>query len=253
MSPPPLVTSALAARRWLALVAFTAAAATAQAQEWPTVAVPKNLNTFDIGQQVSVNGMPMRMRGFVSGLSPRDAGAAFRQSLGDPLVENRVGDKLVLGQRQGDFFVSVQVEAAGSGSRGVMAVTHLKAAYDNQAATQASADRWLAKLPAGSRLLSQMESQDAGKRSKHLVIVNSQDEGLNRDRLVSALGDEGLSLEREGIPDAVDARRLPELLANSRTLFFKGNNKDAMATVHRDGNGQTTVVLNIVMSPERLK
>lgn len=254
MDTAPLVSASLRAARglvWAACVCTTVFSPPARAEEWPTVALPKGLSTFDIGQQVSVNGMPMQLRGFVSAMSPRDAAEAFRQSMGKPLVENTVGNKLVLGRRQGEHFVTVQVEATGSGSRGVVAVTHLKAAYDNQAATQASTERWLARLPVGSRLMSQMDSEDAGKRSKHLVIVNSQDEALNRDRLVSALGDEGLSLEREGVPDALDARRLPEKLANSRTLFFKGANKDAIATVQRESNGQTTVVLNIVTSTER--
>ena len=46
---------------------------------------------------------------------------------------------------------------------------------------------------------------------------------------------------------------MPEGLAASRMLFFKGTDKDAIATVRRDGNGQTTVVLNIVTSLERMR
>ena len=155
----------------VSLLAFSA-----HAESWPSVPLPRGLNTFDIGQQVSVNGLPMHLRGFVSATDSRELAEAFRQSLGKPLVENLFGSKLVLGRLEAEHYLSVQIESAGSGSRGILAVTHLKAAYDNQATTRDNTQRWLTRLPAGSQLLSQMESQDAGKLSRHLVITNTQDE-----------------------------------------------------------------------------
>ena len=195
----------------------------------------------------------MRLRGFVSALSVRDIADGFRQSLGKPLVENTLGNKLVLGRAQGEHYLSVQIEPARAGSRGIVAVTDLQAAHANRSAAQASRERWLARLPPGSRLISQMESQDAGRLSLHIVFTNSQDEALNRDRLVSVLTDEGLALEREGSPDPRAAMRRPDGFAESRLLFFKGVSKEAMATVYRQGAGQTTVVLNISTSLERMR
>ena len=247
-----------AAVRWHACLSLvfcaTLLALPVHADGWPTVSVPKGLTTFDIGQQVSVNGLPMQLRGFVSARAARELADAFRHSLGKPLVEHMLGGKLVLGRREGEHYLSVQIESvANGGSRGIVAVTHLKAAYDNQAPTHDNMQRWLVRLPAGSRLLSQMESEDAGKLSRHLIISNSQDEALNRDHLVSLLAEEGLRLEREGAPDVQSAARMNDSLAASRLLFFKGADKEAIATLRRDGDGQTTVVLNIITSLERMR
>lgn len=225
----------------------------ARAEGWPVVDLPMEVRSFDVGQQVNLNGLPMRLRGFVSALSPKAAAEAFRQSLGKPLVENMLGNTLVLGRAQGEHYISVQIEAAGAGSRGIVGVAHLKSAYDNRSATRENTQRWLSRLPAGSRLLSQMESQDGGKLSRHLVIANTQAQALNRERLISLLADEGLVFERESVPDEHDAARMSEELAGSRMLFFKGANKEAIATVSRDGSGQTTMVLNVITSLERIR
>ncbi len=225
----------------------------AQAAEWPVIELPSQVRGFDGGQQVHLNGLPMRLRGFVSALSTKAAADAFRQSLGKPLVENVLGDKLVLGRVQGEHYISVQIEPAGSGSRGVVGVTHLQNTDGAQAATQANAQRWLSRLPAGSRLLSQMESQDGGKLSRHLVITNAVGELLNRERLISLLADEGLVFERGDAAAASGDLQRPAEHAGSRLLFFKGAGKEALATLHRDDSGQTTMVLNVVTSLERVR
>lgn len=226
---------------------------TIYAQDWPRVPLPKDLQTFDIGQQVNVNSLPMRLEGFVSALKPDQLIDLFRQSLGKPIVENTLGAKRILGRLQGEYYVSVQIEPAGTGSRGVTAVTHLKASYDSQEQTKTDRELWLARLPSGSRLLSQMNSQDAGKSSKHLVFTNAQSENLNRDQLKNILLEDGMVFEREGSPSRDAPTKLSEGLHNSKMLFFKGPGKEALATIYRDNDGQTTVVLNVVTQIERFK
>lgn len=223
----------------------------AQAAEWPDIVLPKQARGIDVGRQVTLNGMPMRLQGFLSELNPHAAADAFRQLLGKPLVETTQGGKLVLGRAQGEHYLVVQIEAAGSGSRGIVAVSHLKAAGERQAATQAEAQRWLDRLPAGSRLLSEMESEDAGRMARQLVFTNAQSEPLNRDRLVGLLAEEGFRLDREGKPEETNGSTRDERLADSRLLFFKGTRKEATATLHRDDSGRTTTVLNIVTTLER--
>lgn len=214
----------------------------AGAQGWPGIALPKDVQPFDVGQQITANGLPMRIQGFVSRATPAQLAQWFRQSLGKPLVENALDRKLILGRVQGEHYVTVQIEPAANGSRCLVAVTHLKAAYDAQAATHATTERWLSRLPSGSRLLSHTSSQDGKKYSHHLVITNAHSEMLNRDRLVSMMADEGLVLEREGSS---------EEQAGGKALYFKGAGKDAMATIHRAGNGHAELVLNIVNVMER--
>ena len=224
---------------------------TAQAVEWPTIVMPKEAHSFDVGRQVTLNGMPMRMQGFVSELAPRAVADAFRQAWGKPLVESTQGTKLILGRAQNEHYLVVQIEAAAAGSRGVVAMSDLRAANERQAVSQAEAQRWLDRLPAGSRLLSQMESEDAGRLSRHLVFANAQNESLNRDRLVGLLAEEGFVLDREGSPGEHAAAAPAAWPGGARLLVFKGARKEATATIHRDANGQTTTVLNFVHSLER--
>lgn len=252
---PAQVFRRLCSRIGLAVVAAALLLAnqSACAQNWPVIILPKDVQAFDIGQQVAVNGMPMRAQGFVSSAKPAQLVEQFRQSLGKPLVENTIGSKLILGRAQGEHYLTVQIEPAGMGSRGVVAVTHLKAAYDAQADNQASAERLLSRLPSGSRLLSQMASQDGGKLSRHLIIINSHSEALNRDRLKSLMAEDGFVFEREGTADNQAAAKLPEGLAKSKTLFFKAAGKEAMATIHRDSEGRTAIVVNTITLMERFK
>jgi hypothetical protein len=208
------------------------------AQEWPRVPLPKDLQVFDVGQQITLNGSPMRLQGFVSPATPDQLVELFRQTLGKPLAETSWGKLRILGRAQGDFYISVQVEASGNGSRGTTAVTHLKAAYESREDTQVQREQWLSRLLPGSRLLSLVASQDGTKLSRHMVFANDHGETLNRDRLMSMLREEGLAFEREGRPGN-DA-------SAGTALFFKGGDKEALATIHRDSDGKTTVVLNVV-------
>ena len=223
------------------------------AQDWPRVPLPKGLQTFDIGQQVNLNSLPMRLEGFVSALKPDQLVDLFRQSLGKPIVESTLGTKQILGRLQGEYYVSVQIEPGGNGSRGVTAVTHLKASYDSREQTKMDRERWLGRLPSGSRLLSQMISQDGSKASRHMVFSNGQSEILNRDQLKDILLEDGMVFEREGNPDGHATTNLSEGLRTSKMLFFKGPGKEALATIYRDNDGQTTVVLNVVTQIERFK
>ncbi len=192
----------------------------------------------------------MRIEGFVSRLPVGEMAAQLRGSLGKPLVESRLREKLILGRFEGEYYLTVQIQPAGEGSKGIIAVSHITAARDAEAQTRADTDRWLSRMPAGSRLVSQMNSADGHKLSRHLVFSNTYDESLNRDRLVSLLTDEGLVLEREGAARPDRGGAVPTDLETSRTLFFKGAQKEAMATIYRHGSRQTLTVLNVVASME---
>lgn len=225
----------------LAVLALSALSAPpVLAQEWPRLALPREVRTFDIAAQVALNGAPMRLQGFVSPLPPTQLLEQFRQSLGPPLVESTLGPQRVLGRMQGEFYISVQIEPAGTGSRGTTAVTQLKPGLSQQARQDSA--QWLARMTAGSRLLSDMASVDGKRQSRHLVFSNGEGELLNRDRLVSVLRTEGLALEREGAGEAPGVKQE----ATGRALFFKGSGKEAIATIHHSDGGTTTLVLNLI-------
>lgn len=248
--------------RWLlqaiALGALLASAA-ARGTEWPSIALPDGIQAFGLGDEVVVHGQPMRAHAFIASERPAELARWFHANLGQPLVENQVGEALVLGRAEGDFFLTVRLEPVTdprtgrvTGTRGVTAVTHLRLAADHRNKTEASAAHWLNRLPVGSRLLSQMESTDGGRYSKHLVYTNGYGESLNRERITELLVQQGFALEREAVVDAGVAPTLRPGVSG-HTLFFKGAGKEAMAVVTRHPDGMTSVVLSMISTMENFQ
>lgn len=232
----------------LSILAWLFASATAwAATAWPSPTLPAGLDTFAIADQMTVNGLPMRVKGFVSSRRPADLLDAFRRSLGQPLVESTAAGKQVLGRAEGGFYVTVQVEAAGNGSKGIVAVTDLATMVRDHGQGQGADARWLDRLPAGSLISSQMTSQENGRQARHMVILNRHAESVNRDALLRLMTADGYQLEREIGADAAAQRSLPAQLADARTLYFKSPGKDAMAVISRSGE-LTSIVLNTTMT-----
>lgn len=218
----------------------------AWAQDWPAMPLPKGVQTFDIAQQITINGLPMRIRGFLSPLKPQRIAQEMRESWGAPVVESTLGKQLILGQLRGDYYHSVQLEAAGTGTRGVLAATHLKAAFDAKDQTKIDSEKWLSRLPSGSRLVSRMVSKDGSRYSSHLVIENSYSESQNSDAIKKLLSEDGFSLQHEKSLAATSSPKLPANTESAKTFYFKGAGKEAMATQLHSYTGLTTVVLNII-------
>lgn len=220
---------------------------------WPGIAALKEVQLFDIGEQMTFNGLPMRVKGFVSAAKPTQLADGFRQSLGQPLVEDHLGDKLILGRAQGEHYLTVQLEPAGAGTRGLIAVTHLKAAYDRQRETQDAIDHRQSRLPPGSRVISQMSSEDGGKLAEHFVMINSQSMDLNLERMKDLLRDDGFELKHEANADGSLAPSSVDVIAGNKVLFFKATGKEATVVIYRKDSGGTTIVLNTVALKDRLK
>ncbi|MFT5590733.1 MAG: hypothetical protein ACI9ZF_002927 [Bradyrhizobium sp.] len=227
---------------WLC-VSTTVCAAT----PWPSPALPAGLETFPIADQLTVNDLPMRLKGFISPSRPAELLDAFRRSLGQPLVESTVAGKQVLGRAEGGFYVTVQIEASGAGSKGIVAVTDLATMVRDHAQGQGANTRWLDRLPAGSILSSQMTSHENGRQARHMVILNRHDETVNRDALMRLMTADGFQFEREIGVDAASQRSLPSQLADARTMYFKSPGKEAMAVISRSGD-QTSIVLSTTMT-----
>lgn len=235
---PHLITTAL-------VLSLGAAPATAyNTSLWPHVGVPPDASMYHADMGATFQGLPMRIQGFVSRSDVPTLATWFRHSLGQPLTEDRIGTKLLLGQARGEYFVSVQLEPIGDGSRAVLAVSHLKAGFDRRAENDNANARILARLPSGTRLISRLGSSTSGKNSSHLVFSNNHETQLNRDQLVRMLNDDGLRLERETNSGTDGAVRPTGQLAAAITMFFKGRSAEAMVVIARRLDGQTTIVLN---------
>lgn len=234
----------LAAGLGAALCVSSAWAQTAS-RTWPQPRLPGTLQVFDAGQDVVLNGMPMRLHGFVSKQPVPDLVQALRDSLGQPLMVNRIGGKVVLGRAEGDYYVTVQIEAAHRGSRGAIAVSDLQAARAGREDAEREKRSWEQRLPYGTSVVSSMRSLDGMQQARQLIYSNRLGEELNRDRLQTVLEGEGLVFEREMLVDG-QADQGNGRAAGGRVLFFKGTGKNGMATIRGAAGGRTFVVLNLV-------
>ncbi len=235
--------------RHLAFCVFLAAAVAASAHasgDWPTIPLPKESTAYPVDDTLVTNGVPMQITAFTSPLAQEKLLAWFRKTLDGHRVENRLGGKIVIGQARGEHYLTVQIEPTRDGSRGVAAVSHLKAAYDQRERTQAERDRWLRQLPPGSRLISETASTNRWRHSEQRVYANNHGASANRDALRDILGRDGLILERESRVDDAPTRAAATLPADARTLYFKGAQGEAIATISHDDNRRTVVVLNTI-------
>lgn len=217
--------------------------------DWPLLALPKGIKTFDVGTQLSVNGLPMRIMGFVTDQSVTKTVDGFRTMFGSRVVENTLGDKRVIGQAQGNYYVTVQIEAASKlaangTAKGIIAVTHLSGAIQEKARVQESAAKWRDYFPAGTKVISQMASEDHKKSAFHIVLSNQQSETLNEQNLIAALEAQDFVLERKVVATDKINEQLASSMQGGRTLFFKGHNKEATAMIVRDQKGLTSIVVN---------
>lgn len=213
---------------------------------WPTVVLPDDAQRYDIGEQVNANGTPLRMQGFVSARAPAELARWFRARLGQPLMENTVAGKLVLGHPQDEFYLTVQLEPLAHGTRGLVGVSHLRAGYERFPAMRAAILRLLERLPSGSRVVSQTTSSEAGRLSRHLVIANGHNVDLNRGRVIEMMREDGLALQREAGPG-------PGAAVGGRTLFFAGAGRDAMAVLSRNPDGGSTLLLHTLSKMEHFQ
>jgi hypothetical protein len=221
--------------------------------DWPTAPLPEDAESFRISPRIAVDGMPMQLQGFESTQRPEALVAWFREHLPQPLLENSVGGKLVLGHPSGDYFITIQLETSGQGTRGVVAVSDLRGAMLKRAAGDAVAEKLLGAFPSGTQVVRSITSVEQSRSATFVALVNGYSEEVNRERLVALLQADGLRLEREALADPASEAQLPSGMTVGKTLFFRGEGKEATAVITRGADSQVTVVLNTVTNMEQFK
>ena len=220
--------------------------------QWPKPAIPDDVHLFSIGNQLTIDGLPIQLRGFISSSPAADLIAAWRRKLGSPLAENTVGKYRVLGKAEQGFYITVQIQAADNGSRGTISIADLAAFSLSRDERQRSTAHLLDRLPPGSSITTQMSSTEGNSSIRHIVVVNAHSEELNRDALMSLMREDGYVLEKDIAPDAAARRNLSSQIAAAHTLFFKAPEREAVAMIVRNGD-KTAVVLNTSINLQGFK
>ncbi len=200
---------------------------------WPNIGFPQGAQVEAIGDQVRLNGIPMRMYRVVSKLSHHDLVNFYRGELGDRRAESRVSDSVILAQERGDYFITVKIRALSA------KVTEVLVSASDMVEAKRSAHRSLGfGLPADSVVLSDMESVDAGKRSRQLVINNGHTLDTNVVALTQELAAHGLQ------PDGDPERHTD----SEHVQMFKGAQQEGRLTVVRRA-GKSHIVLTTIVNP----
>ena len=202
--------------------------------EWPEIPFPDGARAESIGDNVRLNGVPMRMYQVHLMQSAEQAIRYYRDRLGPKLAEEPLpGGERILAQARGGYFITLRIRpSAENTSMALVSISDARAAKE-------AANRPLGfNLPADSRVLSDMESTDAGKRSRQLVFHNRLDLNTNRDSLARELRARGYR------PDSIPSQKKP----GSEVLYFQGDKREAQLTlVRRDG--LTQAVLTTIQTP----
>ncbi len=228
------------------LLAWTGAVA--QTGDWPRLPSPRHLDSFEVGQRIKLNGVPLKIKGYLSDRPVSELNGWYRRTLGGQWVENRVGHKTVIGQRQGEYFVSVEFEPVLSGLSGsttkvVVSIMDLNRQTMRPGQADDGLGGWAARLPLSSRVLSHMTDSTPTHESLHLVATNGHSAAYNAQHFRREFRHMGFHEDAAAV--AADAQRAP---ASSTTgaphrLSFSGPGTDAVLVLGRETNGQSTVVL----------
>lgn len=203
------------------------------AATWPQLPAPPNARVESVGEQLRLNGIPMRTQRVLTARQPDELARHYRAVLGPRHASERLPDRLVLSQGRDEYFITVSIRPLGAG------VTEaLISVADVREARQAAGRPLGFSLPAESKVLSDMESVDGGIRSRQLVLRNDHAIPANLDAFSRALAARGMR------PDG------PPLLKSQseHAQFFKGDKREAQLTLIRR-EGETRIVLTTLDTP----
>ncbi|MHB0916500.1 MAG: hypothetical protein ACYC1G_01880 [Thiobacillus sp.] len=200
---------------------------------WPELPLPPGSRAESIGEQIRLNGIPVRMQRVLSDDKPKAVIQFYRAALGAKHAEQKLPDGILFAQGRGDYFVTVRVKVLGpSFTETLVSVSDVRGAEN-------AANRPLGfPIPAETQVLSDMESTDAGKVSRQLVLMNNHSIDANVASITKALQERGYE------PQSGDTQNLE----SGRVLMFGGANREARLVVVRK-DGASNVVLTTVQMP----
>lgn len=210
---------------WIALIALPAMAAAASLPQAP---LPPATQSVDVAQHLVFNGLDMHAQVFTSSETPAQVIAFYREAWNGRVVVNPLGDAQVVGHRDGDYYVTVEVRAAGGGSRGNIGVVDVAhAPHDFEPG------KGLPR-PMGSKVFNDIAYPDDRVPARTVAMTNGlspqQNTAWFRERLVG-----------EGWKSVQDNR----CAQDACVLGYERGDSHLALVATRTGDGHSQVVLNI--------
>ena len=206
------------------------------AGQWPVVVAPPHSTVAWVADDLNQNGVPMQIQTFTSSSSLDELTDFYRQqwaSDGQAAVETQMGEWYVIGQRQGDYYVTVQARQVGKqASEGFIAVNDLKPLLDGRTDVDNAFPRM-----GGSVMISNTATRDAGRPATTLLFENSYAVNANASFYVGELKSSGWSLRT-----SFDR---PENGRDTHVLYFERASEACAITVADAGDGRTIIAVNL--------
>lgn len=153
----------------IALLAVGSAQAT---ENWPELPLPPKADVQWIAQSMRVNGIPTRVQQFQSRATRAEIVEYYQAHWTGayPLKPSVkvVGDSTVVGQKHGPYLMTITVrDGPREGSQGLIAVAQI-------AGSKIDLDPGELPMMPGAHVVRVVESDDPGKHSRELLVVNPQ-------------------------------------------------------------------------------
>jgi len=209
--------------------------------DWPSLPSPRGAKVEGIGENVRLNGVPMRMHRVLSQSGAEEMLGFYRDALGDEHKEVRVRRKRadgsyfytqVLSTLKDEYLISIRVTQLGP------ELTETLVAMSDGRPSESTRGLPLGfSLPAETRVLSDMESVDAGKHSRQLVFSNAHAMQVNEHFLIDMLRAKGYRMQPN----------LRQKTEHGVSLMFAGEGREAMVVLNRL-KSKTSVVMTTISS-----
>jgi hypothetical protein len=198
----------------------------------PKLSVPGGGGVERLGDAMVINGRPVTIDHIVISLPAADVVHHYRKALDEKssgkIVEYRLKGDRILGRRIGEHFVTVRVQTARNGTSEAWVMTTV---LQPPVAADAALPSHLA-LPAGSRLLSNVETVDGERRAYTVIATADAAMSATQDFVKRNLSDRGFSLVASD-GSSVDPSR--------RVMLFQRGTEDVMVTIADGPKGRTLV------------
>lgn len=202
---------------------------------WPVIEPPPGASVEWVGDDMKLNGVPMQIRRFTSGMSVTEVMAFYRDRWKERLspVENTVGEWRIIGRQSGDFYLTVQAKKSdSSGSEGFLGVSRLPAVATGGGPVF---DTRFPKME-GTEVVSDVDSNDKGKLGKTLILKNDYSVQSNASYYQSVLPTQGWK-RNEGYGG---------IRGDKYLLYFQRREEAASIVIAPHPDRGTAIVVNMV-------
>ena len=200
----------------------------------PKLAPPDGSVVERLGDAMVVSGRPATIDHIVVPQPPADVVRHYRKALDEnatgKIVEYRLKGDQILSRKVGEHFVTVRVHTALNGDADVWIMT---TPMQPPSSARGALPSHLV-LPAGSRILSNVETLDGARRAHTVIVTANAAVSATQDFLKRSLGERGFTLVASDASGNDPARRV---------LLFQRGTEDVMATI-ADGPKGRMLVLN---------